>query len=486
MFNGLDKFWRAFMNIKKNVQIRWGKVLLSLLFSLFLAGIFVFSSWYFGGQTALAGNSIDVNSTADDTLANLALNTTCDLREAIVAANTNAAVGQCNPSGLAVDGINIIAKGSITLTDDLPMISDDLFLTGPGVADLEIGGMGLYRHFKIAAWAYAEISEMMLSDGYQYSDSSSSKPGGSILNYGELYLDNMIIIGNEADADNGYSGNGGAIYTTGKLTLRNSQVSYNRAATDGGAVYVDFSSTCEPPTTTVRIVNTIISNNVVNGKGGGIYIDASGCIYTDTLFIDSSEISANEASNGAGIFYYEASGKVNNSTFSGNSASTEGGAIATNANSSQMIGLDNVTIANNSATNAGGGLQVGSNYLVALRNTIVADNSTSINGPDVWGNILSNDYNLIEDTTGANITGSTLHNITGKDPKLGPLTYNGAWTSTQALLYGSPAIDSGSCTDSYAQTIWVDQRNFNRVLPCDIGAYENQNTDHVFIPFVVR
>ncbi|HEX9003806.1 MAG TPA: CSLREA domain-containing protein, partial [Blastocatellia bacterium] len=44
--------------------------------------------------------TISVNSTADGTLANLALNATCDLREAIEAANTNAAVGQC-PAGMA-------------------------------------------------------------------------------------------------------------------------------------------------------------------------------------------------------------------------------------------------------------------------------------------------------------------------------------------------------------------------------------------------
>ena len=474
------------MAVKKNSNIRWGKVYLSLLLSIFLVGIFVFGTWYFGQQTAYAAYVVDVNSTADGTLPQLALNGTCDLREAIVAANTDATVGQCNPSGSSFDSIHINATGTITLTDDLPMISDDLFLTGPGVAELEIVGAGLYHHFTIAAWAYVEISEMMLSGGYQYSDSSSSKPGGSILNYGELYLDTIIFVGNEADAASGYGGYGGTIFTTNKLTVNNCQISYNRAATDGGAIYADFSTSCDPPTTTVWINNSIIGNNIVNGDGGGIYIDASGCIYTDTLFIDSSEISANEASRGGGVYYYYASGKINNSTFSGNSASTEGGAIGTLSDLSQVINLDNVTIADNSATNAGGGMQIESNFLVSIRNTIIADNSAGITGPDVWGSVLSNDYNLIEDTYGASITGSTLHNITGKDPKLGPLTENGAWTSTQALLYGSPAIDSGSCINSYAQTIWVDQRNFNRSSPCDIGAYENQNTDNVFIPFVVR
>jgi len=475
------------MNIKNNIRIQWGKVLLSLMFSLFLAGIFIFGGWYFGGQTAFAGYTVYVNSTADDTLANLASNTTCDLREAIVAANTNATVGQCNPSGSTFDTIHISAKGRITLIDDLPMISDDLSITGPGVADLEIDGMGLYRHFKIAAWAYADISEMMLSQGYQYFDSLSSEPGASILNYGELYLDNMIIVRNEMDAAPGYSGNGGAIYTTGKLTVNYCQLSYNHAATDGGAIYADFSGTCEPPTTTVEIVNSIIGDNIVNGDGGGIYVDASGCVpYTHTLFIDSSEISANEASNGGGVYYYYASGKLDNSTISGNTAYAEGGAIGTFADVSQVINLDNVTIANNSATNAGGGMQIDDDFLVTIRNTIIADNSSTNVGPDIWGAILSNDYNLIEDTTGASITGSTLHDITGKGPKLGPLTNNGAWTSTQALLYGSPAIDNGSCMDSYAQTIWADQRNFNRVSPCDIGAYENQYSEYVFIPFVER
>src|SRR5438128_7947769 len=43
--------------------------------------------------------TITVNSTADGTLAALNGNGTCDLREAIEAANTNAAVGEC-PAGM--------------------------------------------------------------------------------------------------------------------------------------------------------------------------------------------------------------------------------------------------------------------------------------------------------------------------------------------------------------------------------------------------
>lgn len=69
------------------------------------------------------------------------------------------------------------------------------------------------------------------------------------------------------------------------------------------------------------------------------------------------------------------------------------------------------------------------------------------------------------------------------DPLLGPLSNNGGFTQTHALLEGSPAIDAGSlgmCPET-------DQRNVDRpkdgnsdgIEVCDIGAYEFLPSDEI-------
>jgi hypothetical protein len=63
-------------------------------------------------------------------------------------------------------------------------------------------------------------------------------------------------------------------------------------------------------------------------------------------------------------------------------------------------------------------------------------------GPDIFGTVSSGDYNLVENTSGATLSGT--HNITGVDPMLGPLQDNGGPTFTHALLVGSPAINAGT------------------------------------------
>jgi hypothetical protein len=84
--------------------------------------------------------------------------------------------------------------------------------------------------------------------------------------------------------------------------------------------------------------------------------------------------------------------------------------------------------------------------------------------------------NLIENISGATITGTTTGNILGQDPKLGLLASNGGPTLTHALLPGSPAIEAADP----ANVLPSDQRGFarpkdgdrNGVVRADIGAFE--------------
>jgi hypothetical protein len=144
--------------------------------------------------------------------------------------------------------------------------------------------------------------------------------------------------------------------------------------------------------------------------------------------------------------------------------------------------LNNVTIANN----LGHGFHEIFSSTVNFRNTLLAGNSLG----DCSGTLTSQDYNLIQVTTGCALTGTIAHVITGTAPLLGPLQDNGGPTWTHALLLGSPAIDAGnpalpgSGGNACAVT---DQRGVARPVgaTCDIGAYEGV-ARFLFLPVILR
>ena len=87
------------------------------------------------------------------------------------------------------------------------------------------------------------------------------------------------------------------------------------------------------------------------------------------------------------------------------------------------------------------------------------------------------------------MAGAASSNITGQDPLLGPLAFNGGPAQTRALLTGSAAIDAGQhpCMDASHSALTTDQRGFARPggASCDIGAFEYYPPGP-FLPLVRR
>jgi hypothetical protein len=300
--------------------------------------------------------------------------------------------------------------------------------------------------------------------------------GGGILNAGKLTVDGSTISGNSADVGGGVNngegtltisnsditgndgdGGGGVVqFGPGLTTVVDSTISGNTAATGGAGVRLNQGGT-------VNIIRTEISGNVAaSGGGGAIHNGPEGT--QNTVNIIESTISGNSADEGGGLFNGVVA-TIKNSTISGNSSTTGGAGVAT-------VEPDAVTSVRSSTITNNVGPGIGSEGLTSIKNTIVA-NSTG--GSDCDGTLTSAGFNLIENPSGGcNVGGNLSGNITGQDPKLGPLADNGGPTLTHLPLIGSPAFEAGSpdCPPPDTDQRGVPRPQFNR---CDIGADESED-----------
>jgi hypothetical protein len=343
------------------------------------------------------------------------------------------------------DSINFSVTGTINLAAVLPTLTRSVSIDGPG-ADLmtvrrDTGGG--YRIFSVPSGVTADISGLTIANG-----NTTDSGGAGVLNAGILTISNSIISGNTASL----GGTGGGISNSGTLTVTNSTVSKNSAGIGGGIANGG----------TLTISDSTIAGNVADISLAG------GIINNGTTTVTNSSITGNSASVGAGIYNLSTSGSltVTNSTLAGNTAASQGGGVFNNLGA---LAVSNSTIAANSAGFSGGGIYFSS--AMAARNTIIATN-TAPGGPDVYGKLGSQGYNLIGNPQ--DMTGWVDTDLLHVDPLLGPLQDNGGPTLTMALLDGSPAIDAG---DNTGAPDW-DQRGegFPRIVNdiIDIGAFEVQ------------
>jgi hypothetical protein len=466
-----------------------------------------------GSAPAMAA-TITVGANADTSGAQ------CVLRDAITAANTNAAVNGC-PAGSGTDTIDVTATGQIALGSALPTITSSLAINGPGSANLDVHrSTGNYRIFNVSSGAApASISGLTVSNGNLVGRFGTVGGGGGINNAGNLTLTDVTMSGNVA-SDTEAAGQsyafGGALFNSGTLHLIGSTLTGNTAtSTATGTGSSDLS---------------LVEGGAIGNVGA--------------MFLDRTTIHAN-TSSATGFFYSNAGGAVsgggtatitastvdaNNttatSTGAGKNALTIGGGVDQNIQQGTGNGdltLDRVTIANNtmlstpgpggSNVNRGAGLAIyGGGQVNILSSTISGNSTPGFNG----GNIVLNNPGggpNVEDTIVANPgtnsncsrengTFTSLgHNISSDgipipgencnfadatdqintDPLLGSLADNGGLTQTMALLPGSPAIDQG--TSAGATT---DQRgdprprNITAVANsddgADVGAFELQST----------
>ncbi|HEX9922964.1 MAG TPA: CSLREA domain-containing protein, partial [Anaerolineae bacterium] len=173
-------------------------LILTRLWRLYLAGLIALLALLSLPIPIVQAATITVNTTDDE------FNTDgdCSLREAIIAANTDAVVDNC-PAGSGADIIDLPA-GTYVLTiggnEDAALAGDldltaDVTITGAGQTTTIINGNSLDPVFEIAANRNVQISDITVIGG----DGSLDEGGGLTINGGGiLNLINSTISGNSA------------------------------------------------------------------------------------------------------------------------------------------------------------------------------------------------------------------------------------------------------------------------------------------------
>ena len=207
-----------------------------------------------------AATTIAVDSTADDF--DQGANGNCTLREAILAANTNAEVDACAAGQPApVVDVVVVPAGAFVLAigprgDDAGErgdldLTDDVEVRGAGAGTTVVDAGRIDRVFHVAGGVVAVISDLEASRG-----DAGSGDGGGIQNDGDLTLSRVTV------SDNLAQGPGGGIRNNSLLTVRASLVTGNATADHGGGIDNHGTAVLE---------NSTFSGNDGGNLGGGLY-----------------------------------------------------------------------------------------------------------------------------------------------------------------------------------------------------------------------
>jgi predicted outer membrane repeat protein len=414
------------------------------------------------------------------------------LREAILTANADTSATPQHP-----DVINFSVTGNLGLNAQLPTLTGNVSIQGPGASSLTVTGASQFdRLLTVGTNASVSVSGLTL-DGSHFGNGGISVGAGATLNLQNCVLQHVVS----------GSGNGGAIDSESGGTVNVSGVQFlNDAANIGGAIANIGGS--------LTVANSTFNHDMSalsNFAGGAIYDSASHAGTGGGLTALASTFSNDVAAGfGGGIgLGSDVSAVIADSTFTNDTAVDGGGAISLEFDGmappgSITLDLSGSTVSGNfSETGGGGGMVIDTRSFekctVVVRDTIIAGNSleTFTNGvpsftpADIIGQLdPSSAFNIIGDGTGlTGIVNNGNGNRIGTDaapinPLLGPLQNNGGPTKTMALLPGSPAIDRGAPDPALDALTATDQRGNPRVVAQsyvaetatgggrDIGAYE--------------
>lgn len=249
-------------------------------------------------------------------------------------------------------------SGAINLQSPLPMITEGLSITGPGIT-LNAEGISVLEGTEPPVInIYTQIPYQTFSLAgmtIRGSDSGAVRADLYYGRYSSVALSDMVVTGNTVRSaiDVNY----------GNLTITDSVISGNSANRSGAGVSFDYGE--------LSITDSEISNNTtVEGD------DGAGISVRDAQFnIADSEISNNTTTyggNGGGLSLRYSQGVIERSSITGNTAAGSGGGISMGGTRLTVV---NSNVDDNSAARNGGGIQSASFYgRLEIQNSSISGN----------------------------------------------------------------------------------------------------------------
>lgn len=298
---------------------------------------------------------------------------------------------------------------------------------------------------------------------------------------GIAIIENSIFEKNVAQKTGESVGVGGAVLNGDTMTVTNSYFHENKAGNYGGAIAnaLTTSGSAEDTSNTLTINSSVFDNNTATNGGGAIYNAGSTDLnVTNRLFVNGSVFKNNKADGASsigGAIYNSVPtspggnvsvATINGSTFTGNVASTAGGAIA---NSGKMEIYNSKFDANgtdgNITTNVGGAIRNYQSGITSNRDaTVLVSNSTftnnvaqSFGGAVYNASVAGEDHKSVATiensvmignttTSGTVVSGGAIYG--GKDSITNITATNGGKTTIGETLYGSRPDGYNESTDT--------------------------------------
>ncbi|MEM7708553.1 MAG: Ig-like domain-containing protein [Pseudomonadota bacterium] len=378
--------------------------------------------------SAQSGSDFVVNEITDDGDGVCNTGFGCTLRDAVLAAESNADVSTVTFDQRVFDegGTITLTQGSLDLASDTTIVGSEVTITRDSSVTCNLNDStdaGEFRHLNVSG-ATVSLSNLTLTNGCADGPdgTGAAARGGSVMvSGGYLTLSGVSMTDNNARRRGGAIGaNSGA-----RVSVDGSQFSDNYGRTSG-VLYVSNDE--------LTVSNSTFNDN--SAFAGGITFMDDG----DTVSLSNVTLTGNQAADfGGTLYFYGGDLRINDATFFSNTA-TQGGSIFAYAFGGGPIPL---TITNSVIAGDGG--------------------DCNLNGLGTLTDVISTDTNCSGATT------ATLEAI-----NLGVLADNGGDTPTILPQSGSVLVDaSASCTST-------DQRGMARPMDadgaaggdCDIGAVE--------------
>lgn len=230
------------------------------------------------------------------------------------------------------------------------------------------------------------------------SENSAVRAGGALEDVSgastTVSLEEVTMSDNVASSS---PGNGGAVHITGSgnINITNSVVTDNFASAEGGGLWNGSGE--------MQIDNVVFSNNIASGigadQGGGAIYNLSGIV---TVVNGSSFTNnfANGTAGSGGAILNDVGGvlAIDDASFEGNTSNRAGGAIEDNSGSGSLVSIGNSIFVNNQTGTApgnGGAIHITGSGDMIISNSSFTGNVASREGGALWNGSGTMTLNLI-------------------------------------------------------------------------------------------